>query len=157
LTLKYLPGWPPRWASTSGGPDAPLAVLHREIRAKGELRLKLRDAAHAVLTPTLEKDDAAFKQMIEYNNDELRRDIVPKYNDMLRIFREKIALAEPSTAAHFNQFLEFVLWNRWLDRTVSGKVVEEVGHTEEAVQPFYQDLEQHLASLRDQLRAGGAP
>jgi hypothetical protein len=137
---------------------APLMGLRREIRAKGELRVKLQKAAHEVLSPRSEKDDAAFKQMIDYNNEQLRKDLVPKYNEMLRIFRDRMALAEPSTVPYFSQFLEFVeLWNRWLDRTVPGKVVEEVGSTEEALAPFYQDLEQHLCSLRTQLRAGGAP
>lgn len=137
------------------GPDG--RRLRREILAKSELRVKLMAAARTVLSPRSEDDDAAFKQMIEQNNVQLRVDLVPKYNEMLRIFREKMALAEPSTLRHFDRFLEFVVpWNRWLDRTLPAKVVEQIGHDEDAVKPFYRDLEQHVRSLQDQLR-GGAP
>jgi hypothetical protein len=115
-------------------------------------------AAHEALSPESDRDDARFQGMIEANNEQLRGDLVPKYNEMLRIFRDKMALAEPSTLAHFGRFFEFVeMWNRSIAGTLPGAVVEAVGHSEDELQPFYRDLEEHAAQLRGELRTGGRP
>ncbi|MPZ34749.1 MAG: hypothetical protein GEV13_27825 [Rhodospirillales bacterium] len=58
-----------------------------------------------------------FRDLITYDNDQFRDTLLPLYKDMLKTFREKYWLAQPSTREHYATLLRFVeLWNRHLER-----------------------------------------
>jgi hypothetical protein len=58
--------------------------------------------------------------------------------------------AEPATREYFPKLIEFVyVWDRVLDRRVTGEIALAIGHTEENLKPFYT----HLKEMTDRLRS----
>ena len=142
---------------------APLAGIRKQILAKSEIRLKISKAAHSAWQKICasygnrpmedhEERFAPFKRIIEYDNTELREELIPKYQEMLTIFTERYHLAEADTREFYEEFLEFVeVWNRWLSDSLPGEVVRELNHSEASVKPFYDHLEQNMQRLQDEL------
>lgn len=98
---------------------------------------------------------APFNKIIEYENDQLKTEIVPMYRQMLALFTEKYHLAAPETRAFYQEFLEFVeLWNRWLAESLPGAVMEKLDHREGKVQPFYEQLEFRMQQLQNEIAQG---
>jgi uncharacterized protein Usg len=90
-----------------------------------------------------------FKAIIEDDNTALKSFVLPDYQQMLTIFREKMWLAEPQTRTYFPTLVEFIdVWERHLRGTLPGEVVQEIKHTEERLHPFYK----HLEDMHDRLR-----
>ena len=116
---------------------APLAGIRKQIRAKSELRLKISNAANAAWQdlcksygdPMLDHDQrfAPFKKIIDYDNEQLKAELVPQYREMLALFTDKYHLAAPDTRVFYQEFLEFVeLWNRWLADSLPAEVLEKL-------------------------------
>jgi hypothetical protein len=132
---------------------APLAGLRKQIRAKSELRLKISNAANGAWRDICssyggqpvhdhEARFAPFKKIIDYENDQLKNELVPMYRQMLAHFTEHYHLADAETPNYYEGFLEFVeLWNRWLVDSIPGEVIQRLGHTEEKIKRFYDHLE----------------
>lgn len=147
---------------------APLAGIRKQIRAKSELRLKVSQAAESTwqeicasyegrLMHDHEERFAPFKKITEYNNEQLKAELLPKYREMLALFTERYHLAASDTRAFYQPFLEFVeIWNRWLAESLPAEVLEKLGHREENVHPFYDHLESKMQHLQDEIARGGA-
>ncbi len=145
---------------------APMAGIRKQIRAKSELRLKISDAADAAWQDICKSygdrpmfDDeqrfAPFKKIIDYENEQLKAELIPKYREMLTLFTDRYHLAAPDTRAFYQEFLEFVeIWNRWLADSLPREVLEKLGHTENKVKPFYDHLESKMQQLQDELARG---
>jgi hypothetical protein len=145
---------------------APLAGLRKQIRAKSELRLRISSAADGAWRDICdsyggqpihdhEARFAPFKRIIDYENDQLKSELVPMYRQMLALFTERYHLADAETRAFYDGFLEFVeLWNRWLADSLPAEVIERLDHREDRVKPFYEHLEAKLASLQEQIAKG---
>jgi len=88
-------------------------------------------------------------QTIRDENATLRKILMPRYHEMVSVFREKMWLAEPETRAYFPALVEFVdVWDKILaERPAS--VAPAIGHTEKNLKPFYV----HLEKMHDQLRS----
>lgn len=96
-----------------------------------------------------------FKNSIEYNNKQLIDSIIPKYKLMVEIFRKNIWLAEKDTQVFFNALVEFVdIWDRVLENAIPGEALQELEHSEEKLQPFYNNLQHNFDKLRARLSAG---
>lgn len=142
---------------------SPLLAYHKEIRAKSELRLKISGAANKAWLekcetnpkPFLnhEKEFGPYNKIIEYNNKQLKDELMPLYRKMLVTFRENYWLAEPETRKWYPEFCKFVeLWERWLSGNIPGEVIEKLDETEEEkLKPFYQELEYRIDVLRSKL------
>lgn len=142
---------------------APLAGIRKQIRAKSELRVKISAAANEAWQdicvsygdrPMLNDEErfAPFEKLIDYNNEQLKTELVPKYREMLTLFTDRYHLAEPDTRAFYQEFLEFVeIWNRWLAGSLPATVVEKLGHEEEKVKPLYEHLESKMQLLLDEI------
>lgn len=145
---------------------APLAGLRKQIRAKSELRLKISNAADAAWhdicgsygdRPMIDHEQrfAPFKKIIDYENEQLKRELIPKYREMLTLFTDRYHLAAPDTRAFYEVFLEFVeVWNRWLAESLPPEVLDKIGHSEDKVKPFYEHLESKMQQLQDEIAAG---
>jgi hypothetical protein len=71
---------------------------------------------------------------------------------MLKIFREKIWLAEDSTRERFqklNQYAE--IWERALNRAIPVEVIAWLNIREAELEPLYEDLEQTSRNLKAKL------
>jgi hypothetical protein len=147
---------------------APLAGLRKQIRAKSELRLRISSAANGAWTDICnsyggqlfhdhEAKFAPFKKIIDYENDQLKNELIPMYRQMLVLFTERYHLADAETRAYYEEFLEFVeLWNRWLNESLPAEVVERLDHREDKVKPFYDHVAARVAALQEQIAKGKA-
>lgn len=144
---------------------SPLLGMQKEIRSKSELRTKLHDAGGKAWgkkmaelqnpvskAAVMESDWPRFAKLIEYSDEQLRKDLVPLYRAMLVHFRENMWLSEPSTLKFFPDLLEFVeIWNRFLSNALPAEVLEFAKHEESTLTPFYEDLQQQFDRLTRQL------
>ncbi len=115
-----------------------------------EVRGHRRSTVKKQITDT---DGPAYDKLQDYNNRQLTDEIIPLYRKMLAIFTDCMWLAEPSTQRHYAALVEYVeIWNRFLDQSLPREVLQQIEHKEEALKPFYADLEQHFTSLSKRLR-----
>ena len=150
---------------------SPLLGIRNEIRMLSELRLKISKSADANWRRLCEEARAAggvetlqkvtderreeFMGSIEYDNRQLTESLLPSYHRMVSIFRENYYLADQETREYFRPLLEFVdIWDRWLDKSIPYEVAEDLGHGEEPLHPFYEDLERKHDELRRKLVDG---
>lgn len=147
---------------------APLTGLRKQIRAKSELRLKISQAADGAWRDICnsyggqpvhdhEARLAPFKEIIDYENDQLKNELVPMYRQMLALFTERYHLADVETRTYYEGFLEFVeLWNRWLIDSIPREVIQRLDHREDKVKLFYDHLEAKIVELQEQIAKGKA-
>lgn len=146
---------------------APMLGIRSWILAKGQRRVRVSAAADAAwrelaasrrgdveaLQKLSEERTPDFEKIIAENNRELVEEIMPRYHEMVDLFRERMALAESSTVEHFGALVEFVgLWDRWLEHAIPPEVVTELGHSEEKLTPFYEDLAYNFERLKAELK-----
>jgi hypothetical protein len=126
---------------------APLAGLHKQIRSKSELRLKIQNA--------MVYGDPVSEATIDYHNKQFNEDLLPKYRQMLAIFTDRYHLANADTRHFYSTFLEFVeIWNMWLTQSLSPDVLKKLNHAEENVKSFYNNLDATLQRLQDEIARG---
>lgn len=135
---------------------SPLLGRRKYIRAKSEFRLKVetvsgrqwKENAHKGIEQSVE----SVNSEIEYNNRQLNEEFLPMYREMLTIFRDNYWLAEPETRQFYNDLVEYVEgWNRWKEKGVTTEAMREIGHSEEKLKPFYDELEKRNDILRLEL------
>ena len=141
---------------------SPMLGFRKEILAKSELRVKISKAANEAWRQTCERSPKPFdnheeefepyKRIIEYDNAQLRDELLPLYKRMLSTFSANYWLAEPETRKWFTELCEFVeLWERWLSTAIPADVIEKLDHREEKLYPFYEELEKRMDILRKTL------
>ena len=141
----------------------PLLSLHKEIRARSQLRVKIqeaidqrhfRDMVRAAQPNDIEAaSDAHLPAILRNIQDETQtfaEVLMPRYRELIDVFRNKMWLAEPETRIYFPALVEFVdVWDKILTNRVSREIAPAIGHTEESLKPFYS----HLEAIHDRLRA----
>jgi hypothetical protein len=121
----------------------PLLSLHKEIRARSELRVKIQEK-------TSTKESVHISQIVDDENKTLREVLMPCYQEMVNVFRTKMWLAEPETRVHFLAPIEFVdVWDKILSDRLPRGIARAIGHTGENLKPFYS----HLEATHDRLRS----
>lgn len=141
---------------------SPLLGYHKEILAMGELRVKISKASDKTWKEKCEGSKHLFlyhktaikpyEKIIEYNNKQLTKEILPLYRKMLFLFRENYWLAESETRKWYPDLFNFVeLWNRWMAESIPAETMKELNHTEEKLKPFYEELEKRTDVLRSKL------
>jgi len=146
-----------------------LVGVRAEIRMRSEIRVKVHDAASAIW-PDLCEDARArggpealqrltetrwpeFERLIEYDNKQLFQELLPLYRQMVELFRTNYWLAEPDTRAFFPELVEFVeLWNRSEQKSLPLEVMQRLGHGEENLKRFYENLQKKHDELREMVR-----
>ena len=139
----------------------PLLAMHKEIRARSELRVKLQEAIdarhikdmlYAGPGKTDEASDAhvpAILTNIRDENETFRNVLMPRYHAMIDVFRDRMWLAEPETRKYFKTLIEFVdVWYKILADKLPHSIAPAIGHTEQNLQPFYQ----HIEDVHDRIR-----
>lgn len=149
---------------------SPMLGIRSEIRTRRELQVKLQQAADTQWRKLCEEKrqiglDAIqkmaderrepFTAIIEYDNRQLAKEVIPAYRRMVGLFRDNLWLAEHETKDYFGLLFEFVeLWERWLADTIPPEVMRSLEHSEESLLPFYEHLEHKHAELRAKLERG---
>lgn len=82
----------------------------------------------------------------------MKEELVPTYEQMAKLFTERMHLAEPCTRTHYRKLLDFVeIWRRFLAKSIPYSVAEEIGHSKKELVPFYEDLESNFQRLQNKL------
>ena len=86
---------------------SPLLAYQKEIRAKSELRLRISKAAEEAWKEVCKRNPKPFvnhekkfepyNKIIEYDNKQLKNELLPLYRKMLSTFRDNYWLAESET------------------------------------------------------------
>jgi hypothetical protein len=139
----------------------PLLATHKEIRARSELRVKLQEAIDSKhLEDMVMAGPAGVEGSADVNipviltnirdeSETFREVLMPRYREMINIFREKMWLAEPETRKFFPGLIEFVdVWDKILGDNIPRSIAPAIGHTENNLSPFYK----HLEGEHDRLR-----
>ena len=146
---------------------SPIAGYRKRIRAKSEVRGKVSTAANEAWQelcapyseakePMLNHEElyAPYGKIIEYDNNQLREELMPLYRKILDLFTDKYWLADEDTRAYYQDFLEFVeIWERYLAEALPGDVIRKLGHSEDNVLPFYDHVERKLSALQEDINA----
>lgn len=146
---------------------SPIAGYRKRIRAKGEVREKITRLAGESWQevcepysesgqPMLNHDELfePYRKIIEYDNQQLRDELLPLYRKILDIFTDKYWLADEETRTYYQSFLEFVeIWERYLVDSLPTGVIHKVKHTEDSVLPFYEHVEHKLSFLQQELNS----
>ena len=143
----------------------PLLAMHKEIQARSELRGKLQQAVDSLHVEdmldagpgkTEQASDAhvpAILTNIRDENETFRDVLMPRYREMIDVFRAKMWLAEPETRDYFPDLIEFVdIWDKILANKLPRSVAPAVGHTEKNLHAFYRHLEEVHDRLRSEVR-----
>ena len=148
---------------------SPLLALKCEIETIKKVRLKISQAAgkawkdmfskcgeNPVALKQLDQSSGdKFKKIIDFDNEYLRENTIPAYRNMVDIFRKAMWLAEKSTTEHFPALLEFVnIWDRYLEDSLPGEVLQELDFSEQMLKDFYDDLQKQNDYLRGKLLKG---
>jgi hypothetical protein len=144
----------------------PLLGMHKEIRARSELRVKLQaaiddDHMRGMLLAgpgnTETASDVHLPTILTNIEDEkvtFREVLMPRYRSMIDTFREKMWLAEPETREYFTDLIEFVdVWDKIIAGKLSTAIAPAIGHTEKNLHPFYEHLEEMQDRLLSEIRS----
>lgn len=142
---------------------SPLVSARQRIRAASELREELGRHANSAWQKICEeaprpfvdhaKHFEPFRALIEYDNQQFDRELLPLYENMLSIFTKGYWLANESTRAHYKALTRFVeLWRRWKAGSLPIEVLLLTEHSEENLYPLYADIESTLAALREEMQ-----
>lgn len=146
---------------------SPIAGCRKRISAKSEVREKVSNAADEAWKDLCsqyreakqpmydhEEQHAPFGKIIDYDNKQLREELMPLYRKILDLFTEKYWLADEDTRAYYQDFLEFVeIWERYLAKALPDDVIRKLGHTEKNVLVFYEHVERKLSALQEEIHA----
>src|SRR5438876_7374710 len=105
----------------------PLLAMHKEIRARSELRVKLQsalDSSHMEdmvragpggVEAASDVHVPAIIANVQDENQTFRDVLMPRYREMISTFRDNMWLAEPETRGYFGQLIEFIdVWDKIL-------------------------------------------
>ncbi len=141
---------------------SPLLAYQKEIRANSELRLRISKAANEAWEEVCERNPKPFinhdkkfepyNKIIEYDNKQLKNELLPLYRKMLSTFRDNYWLAESETGKWYSELYDFIeLWERWISNNIPGDVIKKLNHSEKKLKQFYQELEDRSVVLRNKL------
>lgn len=149
---------------------SPLLGIRSEIRMRSELRVRVhqtadiewrrlckenREIGAEALQKLTDERGNEFTEIIDYDNRQLKEELIPAYRKMVNLFRDNMWLAESDTKMHFESLLEFVeLWERWLAKSLPSEVMQALEHGEESLNPFYDHLQNKHDELRNKLEKG---
>ena len=147
---------------------SPMLGLRAELKAHGELRVRLQNEAGEawrVLTEGVAPGPEAmaltagrfpeFEALIEYDNKKLIERLLPCYRKMVDLFRDNLWLAEEETRKHYLTLIEFVdIWERWIAKSLPVEVLGRIEHGEVKLHPLYQHIQEQHAKLRALIAMG---
>jgi len=151
-----------------GGLYGPLLAMRLQTLSQAELKLKISGAAAAEWARQIAEASPdgverireirgerfpLFQKIIEYNNRQFAQEIMPVYRKMVEHLLGNIHLAEGSTLGCLEELVAFVeIWDRWLAESLPTEVVESLGHSEEKLYPFYDDVASQFAILQGEMK-----
>lgn len=143
----------------------PLLGIRTEIKARSNLREVLGNATgrawHRLTSSNEEWPQRLatemnklpeFGQQNVHEWEAFREITMPLYRRMIQIFRDKMSLADQDTRGYFDELLMFIdIWERHIAKKIPPEVIEETGHSEERLKPFYAHLEKKVGDLQSRL------
>jgi hypothetical protein len=144
----------------------PMLGMKSVIGARNNVGIKVAEAARGFwLDASAMQTDADGKKEIEgalisqqevldqYGEVQIKRNIVPDFRRMLDWFTDHLWLAEPSTMTYYPILFEYVeTWNRVEANVLPFPITERLNHSEDRLEPFYEDLQMQFERLNSELQ-----
>lgn len=140
---------------------SPLVGYRKKIESISNSRVELFKATDATWkelcknnpNPT-ENDIKQFDNSIKYDNKQFAKDVLPTYDKMITIMHENYYLANYETKEYYETFFIFVdIWHRFLEDSIPRETISKLNHKEENLKPFYDDLNNQLNKLIEELKS----
>ncbi len=147
---------------------SPLVGIREEIRVLGEFRLEGEQASFKwwekicsygkdlnpdKSQPYYEQEGKYISTQIKYENMQLNDKIIPGYRKMVQIFLNNYWLAEEETKKYLPVLIKFVeTWERYLSGMHPMEVIQQIQVKEEALMPFYAQINETHKKLREKLK-----
>lgn len=148
----------------------PMISLHSEIRARTELRARLLDSGGLVWQKMLRSTDGIaperrsevhdefapkLENLIDRTDEQFKDHVLPKYREILHVFQNKIHLADPQLLKYISQLIYFIEgWDMHIDGQLPTGFLQQMGHSESNLQPFYTDLQDGFDHLQAEMSKG---
>ena len=135
---------------------SPILGIHQNISTKGKLRFKISGLHSKEWKDMSEKERDKklpfVEKVIEYDNDQWKKDLLPLYHKIADIFTQNYWLAEPETKEHYMKLIEYVeVWDRWLDKAITIQTVSELINDDNELEPFFKEIDYRSGILRKEL------
>ncbi|MDO6442054.1 hypothetical protein [Marinobacter sp. 2_MG-2023] len=144
---------------------SPIAGYRKRIHSKAQIREKVSSVAEEAWKEAIAKKNPAWEtkenqenefepygKIIEYDNAQLRDELIPLYREILRVFTEKYWLADEDTREYYEPFSEFIeIWERYLSEALPADVLKKLHHSEETLHGFYEHVERKLSRLQGEI------
>ncbi len=149
---------------------APVLGLRKRIRTLRELRVAVTSASEPTSFeyPQPQSFPEAYTQqqehvqrvenltkVLSFYDQQFRTTLLPLYEQMEKVFRKKMHLAEASTQAHYPELIRYVelITRFFADDGLPNEVLGRMGIEEMVLHPLYDDLEKHFGHLQEILKA----
>jgi hypothetical protein len=138
---------------------SPLLALNEKVMALVQLRSEISVAGGKGWQEVVEREGKSldldhrfrpFAQITEYNNKQLREEILPIYSEMIVVFTKGYWLAEESTRQHFGKLVKFrEMWQRQMTDEMPVEVLRGLSPVD--LSDLQEDLSRQISSLRAKL------
>jgi hypothetical protein len=151
---------------------SPMLGLRNEIKMRSQLRERIQQTADEVwknlckearriseerLKRLSEERFPEFANLVNYDNRKLQDELLPAYRQMAKLFCENFWLADADTRDYYPHLIEFIeIWDRVLDKSIPGEVLDKLKHSEEKLMPFYRHLQERHDELRGKIKEAKA-
>lgn len=93
-----------------------------------------------------------YKALIEYDNDQFLKEIIPLYKDILEIFTKKYYLADKKSKEFYRDYLKFIeIWNRNLVSSLPHEIYERIIKNWPKIDSFFDHIKKQLDSLTNRI------
>ena len=145
---------------------SPMLSMRTDMAAKTETSRKINAIADRTFKEAKPSDSVndrgksytheqivAVRDLRKYDYSQWESNIFPLYEKMLNHFMDHMWLAEPSTAKHYNDLVNYIeIWKRLSGLALTAEVVVELDTSDEKLEPLYADLRFHFDRLQKLIR-----
>ncbi len=142
---------------------SPMLALRKEISAKSLLRVTIHHESETAWAEEckigFKNDDIQnkmfepYEKLIDYDNEQLHKELIPKYKKMFNIFNKYYWLAEPETAKWYDKLHNFIeIRSRFDKKSLPKKVIKNLDFEEKHLYGFYSELEFRMNELKNKLK-----
>ena len=143
---------------------SPILGIIKEIQAKSMVRELINEKANEAWKESIKEWEASnkslegpnikpYEEIINYNNAQLKEELVPGYKKIISLITENYSLADEETTKWYNVLFEFIeIWNRSLNNSLPIDVVRKLDHREAKHIEFYNHVENQEAKIKIELK-----
>ncbi|WP_366289718.1 hypothetical protein [Paenibacillus sp. AN1007] len=143
---------------------SPMLGIIKDIKTKSSIRTRISNIANEIWKEevrewqksggTVEKPDIEpYLKIIDYDNKQLKEELIPQYQNILKLLITNYSLADEETTEWQFIFSEYIeIWNRALTESIPRVVIEKLEQSESKHDEFYDHIEKKVKELKGKLK-----